>query len=83
MFYPIIGPSNKRKINGTATADILEKFIKMEQDFEKRRRKRRKVDTIRAKENGSRRETRATAFFHVQGFNGYDPSVSISSSAKL
>ena len=29
MLYPIIGPSNKRKLNGTATADIFEKFIKI------------------------------------------------------
>ena len=41
------------------------------------------MNTVGAKENGSRRETRATAFFHVEGFNVYDPSVSISSSAKL
>ena len=81
MLYPIIGPSNKRKLNGTATADIFEKFIKILP--KKRRRNRRKMDTVGAKENGSRRETRATAFFHVEGFNVYDPSVSISSSAKL
>ena len=64
MLYPIIGPSNKRKVNGTATADIFEKFIKILP--KKRRRKRRKMDTVGVKENGSRRETRATAFFHVE-----------------
>ena len=40
MLYPIKGPNNKRKLNEQLLPiNILRKFIKLEQDFQKKMKK--------------------------------------------
>ena len=61
MLYPIIGPSNKRKLNGTATADIFEKFIKILP--KKKKTKKKKNGCSWSKREWKQKRDESNSFF--------------------